>query len=244
MPQPTIINAGSDNTSSDTTAYLADSETGAARQYSSISIPANANTVCFHVGLHVPPDDHSVDSITATGGGVEIVNFIPVAPDSQYRTARILVIDVSHLGAFTCTVNITLNTATSSGSILGVVCTDGFLESISTTVDRQIDQPRHVVYSPNYENNIIAITGHCDDDVTGHFTMTTGTALFEKVDSKTQSSSFGFSQSTNSSGTKTVQYASDLLGFEATIATYVFSSQKNPFEQQGGGVIRSVIRNI
>ena len=245
MPQPTIINAGDDNTTKDTTSYQASAEAGTSRTFASVTIPANANTVIFHFGIHVPTTTHQPTGMSATGDGVELFDFEVVGASSlsnTYRAARIMVLDVSHLGAFTTTVTVSLDAATTAGSILGVVCTDGFIESMLGTVDRLTEKPRNTFHSPNNENNILVITGHCDDDARSAFTMVSGSQLFEGIDSKTQSSSFAFTQSTNTaSNTKVIEYQADSTSYESTLGVFAISSQRNPFEQ-ANGMLRNVVR--
>ena len=245
MPQPTIINAGDDNTSKDTTSYQASSESGDSRTFASVTIPANANTVIFHYGMHVPTNTNQSTGMSATGDGVELFDFEVLGASTlstTYRAARIMVLDVSHLGAFTTTVTVSLSGSTTVGSILGVVCTDGFLESMLGTVDRITERPRNTFHSPNNENNALVITGHCDDDARSAFTMVSGTQLFEGIDSKTQSSSFAFTQSTNTaSNTKVIEYQADAIAYESTLGVFAISSQRNPFEQ-ANGMLRNVVR--
>lgn len=247
MAQPTILNAGSDNTTSDSTVYASDFDTGTTRQFSSITIPEAANTAILHTGIHNAADARTIDTLIVTGSGSVAPNFIPVAASSAYRGSRIAVMDVSSLGAFTCTVTTTLSSSSTQCSLLAVVCTDGFLENMNTAVDAAVVRPRHVMHSANYENNILLVTAFCDTDITGQLTTNTGTALFEATDGLNQSTSYAYSQATNSGTIKTIEYTCNTVNNpDSSLGIFTLCSQEKVFEGAGtgGGVIRSVIRNI
>ena len=105
MTQPTIINAGDDNTTKDTTAYNPTADSGDSRTFNSVTIPASANTVCFFFIADLPPTDKTVTGLSATGSGVELFDFDPTPLDSNHRSSRVMVMNVSDLGA--CTANVT-----------------------------------------------------------------------------------------------------------------------------------------
>lgn len=243
MTQPTIINAGDDNTTKDTTAYNPTADSGDSRTFNSVTIPASANTVCFFFIADLPPTSNIVTGLSATGSGVELFDFDPTPLDSNHRSSRVMVMDVSGLGAFSSTVTASLSSATTVGSILGVICTDGFIESFSTTADRSLDLPRHLVYSPNYENNTLCVQTVTDGDTSSSFTVSSGTELYNVADSKGSGTSvYAFSQATNGSdGSKEIKYTSSTAGHEAVDITYLFSTQRNPFATNFGPVIRPII---
>jgi len=244
MPQPTIINAGNNNVVNDTTSYDPAEDAGASRTFNGITIPANANTVCFLFVMDVASSSFDVSDISATGGGVEIFDF-EIAPDaSGYRTSAAMAMDVSSLGAFTSTITVSLSAASAAGSILGVVCTDGFIENVTSTSDRATFSPLFRSYSKNSDNNILCQMHCVDGDYSNALTISSGTELFNAADSKTAGSGvYAISQATSSADVKTISYTAP-VGADTFDVQYVFASQKNPFEQQGGGLIRNVIRNV
>jgi hypothetical protein len=241
MTQPTIINAGDDNTTKDTTAYDPAADSGDSRTFNSVTIPASANTVCFLFIADVPHTTVNVSGISATGGGVEIFDFQVSPNDSSYRSARAMAMDVSSLGAFSSTVTVSLSTATTVGSILGVICTDGFIENVTSTVDKAIDSPLYRSFSKNSDNNIFCSMTAVDGDFTSALTISSGTELFNATDSKASGTGvYAISQATSSADVKTIAYSSS-ASQDSFDVQYVFSTQRNPFATSFGPVIRPII---
>ena len=68
MPQPTIINAGNDNTTNDTTWYGLTEGSSRSSETKDITIPANAKTVCIIAALDGGfINSVRVDSVTVSG---------------------------------------------------------------------------------------------------------------------------------------------------------------------------------
>ena len=245
MSQPSIITAGSVSK-----CFNADSNGNAnSRVYSSITVPAAANTMIVTVGLDTPEDTSAINSLTlGSVTGSSKLHDISMSPSTNYKGSRIAVFDLRSFGTTTgATVTAALSATTSATSICGVIFTDGFIESFAISQNRLLDTPTctSAMFSGNMANNIQVFTGILDGNVNNFdFTGTGVSDIFVTIASAGGISGVAAVQSTTADNVKTITYengSEDLM-----YAGILISSQPNAFadiDPRGDIISHDIITN-
>jgi len=225
MAQPTIIGVGTN-----TKAYTANSDSGSTRVFS-IAIPANANTMIVTAGLDNDETVRTINSISLLDvTGVEEVMEIDLSPSSApYRISRGAIFDLRGAGAATGTLTATISSSSTNKALLGVVCTDGFVESFTVTQDRQYQDGQIVTHSGNMANNVMVYMMVSDLDTTNIAYASPAAELYDLQTSDDGLSVTAASQSTTSNDTKTISFSGISGGADGTDLTLLISDQPNPF---------------
>ena len=240
MTQPTIITAGSVSKCFD-----ADSDAfSESRVYSSITVPATANTMIVTVGVDTPEDNAVINSLTLGNvTGSSKLYDISMSPSTTYRGSRIAVFDLRASGAATATVTAALSAGNSSSSICGVIFTDGFIESFAVSQNRLVDVATctSVMVSGNMENNIQVFTGILDGNINNFdFTGTGVSDIFVTKASVGGISGVAAVQSTTANDVKTITY--DNSSEELMYTGILISSQSDPFDGITGKLTSPIIK--
>ena len=244
MSQPSIITAGSVSKCFD-----ADSDgTADSRVYSSITVPATANTMIVTVGLDTPESSSIINSLTlGSVTGSSKLHDISMSPSTTFRGSRIAVFDLRSSGAATATVTAALSATTNAKSICGVIFTDGFIESIAISQNRLVDVPTctSAMVSGNMANNIQVFTGILDGNVNNFdFTGTGVSDIFVTIATAGGISGVAAVQSTTANDVKTITYENNAE--ELMYAGILISSQPNPFadiDPRGDIISHDIITN-
>lgn len=247
MSQPSIIGvSGSGNTRAYTT-----TDSGNTRVFSSVSIPANANTVIVLFGIDTTST--STDIITSLAidltGAVKLHDLY-IAPNSNMKASRLGIFDVRACGAATSELTAQLSGTNANESILGVVCTDGYVESFISGGDRfETNDSEIRAHSGNIKNNILVYMMNKDADIDDFSFTTSGTGVTELF--KTNSGSSGIStasasQATASDNCYTIAYTNTGGGKPMTDVNLLISSQPNAFgdiDPRGDIISHDIITN-
>lgn len=224
MTQPTIIAA-------QTKGYVQQSptSTGLVRTYEDVVIPAAANTVIMMVNASSNEESVEISSITYGNVNAVEIHDIDVSPPTNLTPCRVVVFDVSAVNAdMTADVQMTFsNNDASRSTRLGVICTTGFVESWAAYTDDNMTDAQPQVYSPNYANNIMVLSGSLGRDVQD-LTVTKGTLDFSDSLGSVYPAVFGISQATNESDNRK-EMAFTMSAEEHNAVVFTISSQRNPF---------------
>jgi|SaaInlV_120m_DNA_3_1039746.scaffolds.fasta_scaffold28896_1 hypothetical protein len=235
MTQPTIITA-------QTKGYSSTGGSTATKTYEDVVVPAEANTLI--VLLASSDFETSRTWINLTYGSALAVrtHLVDVSAIGNSPSTVVAIFDVSEAGAMTEDVVGTLSSSSSLSTVCGVICSTGFVESYSTSVERSTTTNQHRIFSPNYENNIAVTLSSLDEDLPS-LSITNGTELFKYQDagSTLNVGTFAISQSANNSqGGKLTSYTLASPEESATI-NILLSTQRNAFSTNFGPVIRPII---
>ena len=239
MASPSTIGGTTNNKLYTTT------DSGSNRSYD-VAVPAGANTVAVLCGLDGDEGGgFEMSSFTISGlTGASVLLDTDASPSDHIRASRFGVIDVSQCGAGTLTVQVNFNSSSTSGAVLGVICTDGFVESSTLFIDRVLDLGHVATHSPNNSNNLLLFLGIMDGG-TGDFVFS-GTGvddLFKTDHGSATIGGVGASQATTSAdGYKRILMADSPGGDEFTGVALVVSSQSDPFDGITGGMTRSIVK--
>ena len=198
MAQPTIIGVGTN-----TKAYTANADSSTSRVFT-IAIPANAKTMIVTMGLDNDESVRTIDSLVLTGvTGAEEVMEIDMSPGAApYRISRAAIFDLTGAGAATGTLTATISSSSTNKALLGVVCTDGFVESFSVTQDRQFQNGQVVTHSGNMANNTMVYMMVSDLDTTNIAYASPAAELYDLQTSDDGLSVTAASQATTSNDNK------------------------------------------
>lgn len=236
MTQPTIIAA-------QTKGYAQSGavSTGQVRTYDDIVIPASANTVIMMVNSS--SDETGVEIVSINYGNASAVKIhdIDVSPPTNLTPCRVVVFDVSAVSAdMTADVTMTFsNNNVSRSTRLGVICTTGFVESWAAYTDDNVTDAQPQMYSPNYANNIMVLSGSLGRDSTD-LAVSKGTLDFLDEVADDKPGVFGISQATNESD-NSKEMAFTMSAEEHNGVVFAISTQRNPFATNFGPVIRPII---
>jgi len=210
---PTIIGVGTNSK-----AYAPDvNNSGSTRVFSNVEIPATANTVLLHVGQDADFGSKRLNALTYSGlSNHKVVMDVLPTPTQNVRLTRFAVLDVSGAGAMTITVTSQVtntagaNSGTSGAGILGVVCTDGFLQNVTLTSDRLMEHHKLMVHQGNSDNTTLVSMGVIDNVALDDITIST-TGASEIYDTQSGNiQNIAAQQSTvDSDGFQTIVIASD-----------------------------------
>lgn len=232
MTQPTIITAQSQGY-----APLSDANS-TERTYEDVAIPANANTVIMFCIIDTSEPIRTWTNLTY-GNAAAVRTFLIDISSQRPRAVIGAIFDVSDASAMTADVTATLDAASSQTTRLGVVCSDGYVESFQTTNDGSAIEGQSIAYSANYENNIFVLMGGTDD-LDGGFSYTNGTEIFQDAASSTSVAVVAGFQATNQAdGTKQINYTA--AAEEIAEIGVLLTSQKKPFASQKRLVKRGYI---
>ena len=228
MGQPTIIGVGTN-----TKGYTPDAspgDTGSTRVFT-IAIPANAKTMIVTAGLDSAETVRSFSSIALEGvtGAEEIIEIDMSPSSSPYRTSRAAIYNLTAAGAATGTLTATLDGSSTDKALLGVVCTDGYLESFTVTQDRQYQDGQITTHSGNMANNTMVYMMVSDLDTTNIAYASPAAELYDVQTSDDGLSITAASQSTTSNDTKAISFSGISGGADGTDLTLLISDQPNPF---------------
>lgn len=248
MTQPTILGAGTNSK-----AYQADNNgtgAGAERVFSNVAIPANANTVILLCGIDEEEDSLTINSLTWSGlsGEVEIIDISISATGNDYRSTRLGIYDVTGCGAGDATITAALTGADTDAAILGVVCTDGFIESFQSSPDRLTDPAEVKTFSGNMQNNIFVFAGIKDKSLSDFAFTGTGVSDIFKTDVTGNGCSAvaALQATTSASGVKEINYASTGNIDDMSSVSLLISSQPNAFadiDPRGDIISHDIITN-
>jgi len=247
MPQPTIINAGNDNTTNDTTWYGLTEGSSRSSETKDITIPANAKTVCIIAALDGGfINSVRVDSVTVSGLTVKhTLNLEDYYPNTPVGVQHhlIVVLDVSDKGALTPTVTVNYTAATTEGANIGVLCVDGYLVSSSGFgVNTGMEEIRSPSVIADPENTTLVVMG-CSDALTSAALTGNGDTVVEFK----STSSGGYDPSIHCLSQKTFTNGYGIVsgdfaaGQDMGRHTLQFHSSKPPFQTRGG-MIKDVVR--
>lgn len=232
MTQPTIITAQSKGY-----APLSDVNS-ATRTYEDVVIPANANTVMMFCIMDTSEPIRTFTNLTY-GNAAAVKTFLIDVSSQRPRAVIGAIFDVSDASAMTADVTATIDVASGVTTRLGVVCSDGFVESFQTTNDGSAIEGQSIAYSANYENNIFVLMGGTDD-LGGVFSYTTGTEIFQDAaDATSVGVVAGFQATNQADNTKKIAYTA--AAEEMAEYGVLLSTQRNPFATSFGPVIRPII---
>lgn len=243
MAQPTIT--------ANSQAYNpADNNAATTRTFSSVTIPATANTVFILFALDATEASRTITNISSSDSTLNAVrsHFVDVSPSANIRSTGLAIYDTSTLGALSVTITGTASSSSTNKGILGVVTTDGYLESFAATGERSSTVIESASYSGNHANTTMVLMGSKDGGV-GSFSFTTGTEIFATEASAGGISMYAGKQSTNGTG--------DKLGVKEIVAakgdteecselTILISSQPNPYadiDPRGDIISHDIITN-
>jgi hypothetical protein len=227
MPKPTIINA-------QTTDYVQKSptSTGLVRTYENVLIPSAANTVIMMVNSSSSETLVEIVSINYGNANAVKIHDIDVSPPTNLTPCRVVVFDVSAVNSdITADVTMTFSNNDSSRSTrLGVICTTGFVESWTAYTDDNMTDAQPQMYSPNYANNIMVLSGSLGRDVQD-LTVTKGTLLYSGSPGIALAAVFGISQDSEESD-NSKEMAFTMSAEEHNAVLFQISSQKKQFAAQ------------
>jgi|13_taG_2_1085334.scaffolds.fasta_scaffold03056_2 hypothetical protein len=221
MAQPTII-------ATESVVYAPTADSGATRAFTEVDIPAAANTIFVMFVNDNPENAKTIDSLVFDNSTIQntLLHTIDVSSSTLSKVTQVNIYDTRDLGAFSNEdVTGTLSSATSGKSLLGVVCTDGFLESFSASDNLFSAKFQLSVFSANFANNTLLQMGSLDGGV-GSFSYTTGTEVYKTASASDAISLVSAKQTTNSSGIKTI--AGTKLSDDLSSVSFLISSQPNP----------------
>jgi|TARA_R100000081_G_scaffold91829_1_gene71170 hypothetical protein len=239
MSKPTIIGTGT-NTKGYTPTSNANSTN---RTFTNIAIPANANTVFLQVGFDSALNSRNITDVSLSGisGHVELLNVDPT-PNEQVKITRFIALDTSACSASTVELQMTLSSASSGKAVLGVVCTDGFIQNVTLTQDRLMEFHKLMVHQDNSDNTTLVSMAIMDEDTTDLAFSGTGVAQLYKVD-ETTVNCYAHSQSTVSAdGFMTIIFESDDNADDIAHAILLLTSQLDPFDGLTGKLTSPVVK--
>tara|TARA_R100001230_G_C5680117_1_gene186800 strand:+ start:521 stop:1240 length:720 start_codon:yes stop_codon:yes gene_type:complete len=239
MASPNIIGSTTNNKIYTTT------DSGANRSFD-VAVPAGANTVAVLCGLDGNESGgFEMQSITISGlTGASVVLDTKASTADDIRASRFGVIDVSQCGAGTMAVQVNFSGSSTSGAVLGVVCTDGFIESSTLFVDRSLDFAHIATHSANNDNNLLIVLGIMDGGTADFSFSGTGHAELFRTDHGSASiGAVAATQSTTSADKyKRILMTDTPTGDEFTGVALVVSSQSDPFDGITGGMTKSIVK--
>ena len=225
MAKPQILNIGTDSTYYTT-------KTSRTESTYTVTAPASANTVIFSIGYDDETD--GTDPISTVTWGSRTPSFtIKMIPtnltDINYRYIKLLSFDVSSEGAISDTATLTFSASTSLRDILGVFCTDGFVQSAALNPERSSRN----VYEPAFTgdpDNAGYLMFTCMDASNVVYAAVQGTEIFEA--SISNLSAFGIYNSTAVNDIQTIEFSSNTTN-DASFASIVLTSRSNLFLGDG-----------
>lgn len=226
MTKPTIIAA-------QTKGYAQElpQSTGLNRTYLDVVIPASANTVIMMVNSSRSENDTQIVSINY--GNTSPVKIFDIDVSStQLSPCRVVVYDTRHIDTdLTADVTMTFNNDSHTRSTrLGVICTDGYVESWTSYNDDNVESAQTQMYSPNYANNIMILSGSLGRDYQD-LTVTQGTLDFSDAIGTVYPAVFCISQATEEAD-NSKKVAFTMTAEEHNAVLFQISSQKKQFASQ------------
>ena len=238
MAQPTII-------ATESTVYTPVADSGTTKEFTEVDIPATANTIFVIFTNDSPESTRTISSFVFDNSTIQntLLHTIDVSSSTVAKITQIKIYDTRDLGAFSNEdVTVVLSSGTSTKSLLGVVCTDGYLESFSAADNMTANVFQLSAYSANFNNNILLQMASLDGDITS-FSYTTGTEVYKTTSSGSISLVAG-KQATNASGIKTI--AGSKSGDDLSSVSILISSQPNPYadiDPRGDIISHDIITN-
>tara|TARA_R110002153_G_scaffold251111_1_gene408010 strand:- start:92 stop:808 length:717 start_codon:yes stop_codon:yes gene_type:complete len=227
MAKPEILNIGTDSTYYTTKASRTESTY-------TVTAPASANTVIFVAGFDDITDGTDLIPTITWGSRTPSVT-IKLMPtnltDVNYRYIKLLSFDVSSEGAISDTATLTFKASTSLRDVLGVFCTDGYMQSTTLNPERSSFNVYEPIYSGDPDN-----TGYlmftCMDASNVTYTAIQGTEIFEA--SVSDLSAFGIYNSTAVSDIQSIEFSASTAN-DAAFANVILTNKVNPFAGRGVG---------
>jgi hypothetical protein len=222
MTQPTIL-------ATESVVYTPTADSGSTRAFTEVDIPAAANTIFVMFVNDNPENARTINSFVFDNSTIQntLLHTIDVSASTLSKVTQVNVYDTRSLGAFSDEdVTVTLSSGTSGKSLLGVVCTDGFLESFSASDNLFQAVFQLSVFSANSDNNTLLQMGSLDGGISS-FSYTTGTEVY-KTTSSNSISLVSAKQATSSSGIKTI--AGTKSADDLSSVSFLISSQSDPFD--------------
>lgn len=206
--------------------------TGLVRTYEDVVIPASANTVIMMVNSSTAETGVEIVSINYGNANAVKIHDIDVSPPTNLTPCRVVVFDVSAVSSdMTADVEMTFsNNDVSRSTRLGVICTTGFVESWTAYTDDNVTDAQPQMYSPNYANNIMVLSGSLGRDVQD-LTVTKGTLNFSDSLGSVYPVVFGITQTAEESDNRK-EIAFTMTAEEHNAVLFQISSQKKQFASQ------------
>lgn len=232
MANPQILNIGTDSKS------YTNSGSRTSSTYT-VTAPATAKTVVFVAGLDAISSGVDLIPTITWGSRTAKINMamIPTALGIvNYRFLKVVSFDVSGEGAISDTATLTFSGTVGTRDILGVYCTDGYVQSAGINPERSgVDAGYEAVFTGDPENTSY-LTYQCIDLSNATYTAVQGTEVFEA--SLSSFSAYGMVQTTPTNGIHTIEYTSTANNDYST-AGVILTSKANLFS---GGTKRLVRR--
>tara|TARA_R110002126_G_scaffold84078_3_gene204561 strand:+ start:607 stop:1323 length:717 start_codon:yes stop_codon:yes gene_type:complete len=225
MANPQILNIGTDST------YYTSSGSRTSSSYT-VTAPATANTVVFIVGLDDTTTGADLIPTIAWGSRTAKINLamIPTAGTPNYRFVKVVSFDVVGEGAISETATLTFSVLTSRVDVLGVYCTDGYVQSASVDPQKSGEDAGYEAVFTGDSANTSCISFQCVDVTGVVYTPVQGTEVFEA--SLSSFSAYGMVQTTPSSGIHTIEYTSTANNDHSN-ASVILTSRSNLFLGDG-----------
>lgn len=245
MTQPTIIGVGSNSTAYQPIV----NNSGTTRVFTNVEIPATARLVLLQAGLDSDATGKAIGSFTYSGLSDYTVLFdIDPSPAQNVRVSRFTVLDVSKAGAMTITVTVPiLNTSgvassSTAGGILGVVCTDGFIQNLTLTQDRLMEHHKLKVFSGNSANTTLVSMAVLDHVAEGVNISETGASQIYQGASGNIRNLASQQSTVGTDNFQSIVMECDNKADDMAHAVILLSSQSDPFDGITGKLTSPIIK--
>lgn len=199
--------------------------------------------LCGFASAENSTTDEKMTALTLSGiTGFTELHDISISAREDFRATRLGIYDVSSCGAATATLTAQLSLTNTSESVLGVVCTDGFVESFNVAGDRFVDKGEIKSHSGNIDNNLLVYMGVKQSTITDMPFEGSETELFRTNSASADIGAVAASQGTASEGTYTVKFANSASGAPLNTVSLLISSQPDVFLGKEGRITRSIIK--
>lgn len=247
MAGPNILNAGEDNTASDTdtTYYVSTSIALGANNISNVSAPASAKTAIVLVGCDKGYSE-SFDVSAITWGSLPIIKTLDINPDastsvhSSGRVVRATIFDLSSSGAVDETLTYTTTASSSNQAITSVICTDGFVQSVHADGLRSQADYYSMTYSENGSNCGVLVVVYANGNITASTSGSgNGTKLFNRNTGGL--SAYAFYQGASTDNVSEIQFESDANSVHTTFQA-LLSTQVDAFDGITGKMTKPIVK--
>ena len=238
MAQPTLLNVNDTSGSGDTTSYSSGISSTTSTTFANVTVPATANTVLMFAGIDKDLNDGVKISDLDFGSGADQVNDVfnielmpaTVTSPTSPRVARLYVFNTANLGALDLTVTLRTDASVNTFARLGVICTNGYLQSLSTYFIGTSQDVFGFAVGSDTENQLAVDASLWDGQNSAAYTSASGGGTKQLESSGNQPTFLLLSQDTATSNgvykfDGAWDAANDCQGLRMTL-----SSKPNPFE--------------
>ena len=244
MTAPTIIGVAADGY---TRSYPTTSGATTATRSFTVSIPNNATRMIMMFSVDTGNNSRYLGTPTLSGsnqtftGDVTLLEYFNVsAPNSPVRATSLAIWDISKVsGSGTGNFEYTLLStssgnpqATSLETVLGVVCTDGFVESYVAGQERTFDLNKVRAFSENKDNNLTLymLCQELSADNTSFSGADSSANLTTLFKGNSTSSTVSCCAATTTNPTRELTVTNTNSGADGCDVTFMISSQSDPFD--------------